>query len=112
MAMLRSLPFCLALALAAASPARAQVAGILPAGTTTWSSNTTMTGDVTVPVGGTLVINAGVTVTAATTDSMGSGNSTTQVELIVLGTCLSHKGTWNDPLLLSFGVQGQHYLGR
>ncbi|MCC6338184.1 MAG: right-handed parallel beta-helix repeat-containing protein, partial [Myxococcales bacterium] len=60
--------------------------GQLPAGTTTWAGSVTMTGDVTVPAGATLVVQPGTTVTAATTDAIGGGSNATKVELIVNGT--------------------------
>ncbi|MFZ5443388.1 MAG: beta strand repeat-containing protein [Myxococcota bacterium] len=66
--------------------AAAQVSGTLGTGTTTWAGNVSLIGDVTVPVGGTLVIQPGTVVTAATTDSQGSGDLPTKPELIVLGT--------------------------
>ncbi|MFO0597945.1 MAG: hypothetical protein U0228_21765 [Myxococcaceae bacterium] len=67
------------------APAFAQVQGQLPAGTTTWAGNVSMTGDVTVPPGSTLVIQPGTIVTAATSDAVGA-NDATRVELVVQGT--------------------------
>lgn len=77
----------LALGLILVSPvASAQVSGLLGTGTTTWAGPVSVVGDVTVPVGGTLVIQPGSVVTFAATDSQGSGDLPTRPEIIVQGT--------------------------
>src|SRR5687767_11094202 len=72
---------------------------------TTWSNADPpiLTGDVTVAAGVTLTIQAGTTVTAATTDGQAAGADTSRVELIVQGTLVA-TGTQGSPI--TFTSQG------
>ncbi|MGV3621420.1 MAG: right-handed parallel beta-helix repeat-containing protein, partial [Archangium sp.] len=90
----------LALSLLISSVASAQYVGDLGPGTHSWAGNVTMTGDVTVPAGATLTIQPGTTVTAAATDSQGSGDISNKVELIVFGT-LNISGVNNGGVTLT-----------
>ncbi len=98
----------LLLGLALASPALAQTA--VPAGnlvgSQTWNaagSPYTLAGDVTVPAGITLSIQAGTVVRMGTGDSSGSGTDTARTELRVAGT-LAVAGTTAMPVQFVSGA--------
>ncbi|WP_224244180.1 beta strand repeat-containing protein [Hyalangium gracile] len=96
----RILPLLLALIPTAALATN--VSGPL-SGNTTWTpagNPWVLTGDVTVPTGVTLTIDPGVQITFASTDGRGSGNDTTKVELIVVGT-LKAQGTSAAPISIT-----------
>ena len=82
---------------------------------TQWSnttlSNSTLTGDLTIPSGVTVTLPAGVTLTAATSDQLQAGNDTGRVELIVYGT-LSVTGTTGlNAVLTSSGAGAGSWVG-
>lgn len=80
------------------TPAMTSVAGVLPAGTNTWSGVVNVTADVTVPAGGALVIEPGTHVLMAGTPFGGGG--TGGADLIVNGT-LSVAGTAAQPVSIT-----------
>lgn len=78
-----------ALVVAVPAGATTVAGGPLPAGQTVWDlgrSPFLLTGDVTVPATATLVIEPGVVVTTAGTDSQAGGLDSSRVELLVDGT--------------------------
>lgn len=84
--------------------------GNLGPGNHSWAGTVTMTGDVTVPSGATLTIQPGTVVTAAATDSQGSGDLNMKVELIVEGT-LSVSGVTNGGVTLTGAGTGAQAWG-
>ena len=74
-------------------------------GNETWSGVVTVTGDVTVPSGVLLTINAGTTVKfTALNDDQGGGDNTSRSELIVQGS-LSAEGTESQPIRFTSTAQ-------
>lgn len=98
-----------AISLATASAAATDVSGTVA--TQTWTlagSPYVLTGDVTVPVGATLTIEAGVVVRPSPTDGLAAGASPTLVELIVNGA-LVVSGTPESPVsFVPASPTGQH----
>jgi hypothetical protein len=88
-----------------ATPAAAQTTqGTLPADET-WTGPVTLIGDLTIPAGRTLTIAAGAQVRFASGDTMGSGNNTSEIELIVEGT-LKIAGSAASPASLAPATGG------
>ncbi|MGE0549139.1 MAG: DUF4215 domain-containing protein [Kofleriaceae bacterium] len=77
--------------------------GVLPGAANTWTkanSPYVLYGDLTIPAGATLTIEAGVEVRAAgNSDSQGSGFDTSRVELLVRGSLFTN-GTAAEPVVL------------
>lgn len=88
-----------------ALPAMSNVSGTLPTGTTTWSGVVHVTGDVTVPVGGTLNISAG---THILVDGDATPGSTAGKRVIVNGT-LHSQGTSAAPVSISSFNSGDRW---
>ncbi|OJH40059.1 right-handed parallel beta-helix repeat-containing protein [Cystobacter ferrugineus] len=88
------------------------VQGALPAADTVWKKNLSpyvLTGDVTVPWGAKLTVEAGVQIIAIPEDGLGSGVDVERVELIVDGT-LVVRGTPSQPVeFTSHGRPGSWY---
>ena len=89
------------------TPTITNVSGTLAVGTVNWSGVMQLTGDVTVPVGGTLNIAAGTTVLINGNATAGSSSGT---RLIVNGT-LNANGTAAQPINLTATNAGDRFGG-
>jgi hypothetical protein len=96
-----------AIASTGANPATTNVSGTLAAGTTTWNGITRVTGDVTVPAGATLNINAG---TIVLVDGTAPAGDTTGKKITVNGT-LNVNGTATSPVQIT-GTVGTDRWGQ
>lgn len=97
--MARFIAFLLVLALPQLVEAQTTIAGgnIINQTWTAAGSPYTLLGDITVPSGSFLAIQAGVEVRASTSDATGSGNNTSRVEILVDGR-LTVSGTTASPV--------------
>ncbi|MFT3710805.1 MAG: NosD domain-containing protein [Archangium sp.] len=77
---------------------------------TTINTSQSLAGDLVVPVGVTLTIAPGVTLTAAGSDQMQAGNDTSRIELIVLGTLVVNAAS-NPVTLTSSGTTAGSWTG-
>ncbi len=84
------------------APNSTNVSGILPGNSTNWSGVITVTGDVTVPVGHTLTIEAGTQIKLAGDNFPGR---TTGTDIIVQGN-LQANGSSSAPITLSPAIPG------